>query len=875
MMDAERLREAFTNFFVERGHAALPPASLVPNDPTVLFTIAGMVQFKQYFLGESVPVNPRATTIQPCLRTNDIELVGHTPRHCTFFEMLGNFSFGDYFKEKAIPWAWEFVTEVLGFDPADLWVTVHVSDDEAEEIWRSTTSVGPGRVQRLDEDNFWQMGDTGPCGPSSEIFFDRGDAFGPGGGPEHDPSDRYTEVWNLVFTQYDRSADGTLTPLPKRNIDTGAGLDRLLVTLQGVGHVQAIDCVAPILERAAELTGARPGRDERTDVALRVLADHSRAFTFAVADGVFPSNEARGYVLRRLIRRAVLRSHQLGREELVTPDLVEAVIGTMGGAYPKLSRDAERIKRVVVHEEEAFLRTLRQGTTLLEEALGSGVARIPGDLAFRLHDTFGFPFELTKEIAGERGVEVDEAGFEEEMAEQRRRAREGAKAAAVTPEEVAARWRELRERHGATVFLGYEETAADATVLAVFESAVAEGFANVDGERAPGGSPLLEVFLDRTPFYAEGGGQVGDTGTLTTATGELRVLDTAEVVDGLSRHLGYLLDGSLEPGQEARAEIDVERRDAIRRNHTGTHLLHWALRRVLGDHVRQQGSLVAPDRLRFDFSHFGALSADELAAIEDLVNNRVLGDAPVTTEVTTKSEAEKAGAIAFFGEKYGEQVRMVHAGDESVELCGGTHVRALGMIGPLHIVSESSIGANTRRIEALTGTATLERYRDTDRTLGEAAEVLKATPGEVPQALGRLAARARDLEDDLRQLRRGQLGADAASLAASAQSEDGVAVARRDGLDPVALRELALAARDRGGVRAVALAGDPGDGRVALVVAVTKDSGLDARAAASEAAKLVGGGGGGSPELATAGGRDPSGIDLALARLRELLGQPG
>jgi alanyl-tRNA synthetase len=875
MMDAERLRTAFTQFFVERAHAPLPPASLIPNDPTVLFTIAGMVQFKAYFLGEAIPPNPRATTIQPCLRTLDIEEVGHTPRHCTFFEMLGNFSFGDYFKSDAIPWAWEFVTEVLGFDPEQLWVTVHVSDDEAAELWVETTSVRPERVQRLDEDNFWQMGETGPCGPSSEIFFDRGAEYGPGGGPALDGSDRYTEIWNLVFTQFDRSADGALTPLPQRNIDTGAGLDRLLVTLEGVPHVQAIDCVAPIVERAAELTGTRIGAEERSDVALRVIADHSRAFAFAVADGVFPSNEGRGYVLRRLIRRAVLRAHQLGRDDLVTPDLVDAVIGTMGGAYPKLTRDAERIRRVVVHEEEAFLRTLRQGTNLLEEALGTGTGHIPGDVAFRLHDTFGFPFELTKEVAAERGVAVDEAGFEREMAEQRRRARDSARAGAVAPGEAGARWREIRDEHGATAFLGYEEVASEARVLAVLPSVVEAGFANVDGERAPEGAALLEVFLDRTPFYAEGGGQVGDTGTLTTATGEFRVLDTTEVLDGLTRHLGYAVAGSIEPGTVARASIDVERRDAIRRNHTGTHLLHWALRRVLGDHVRQQGSLVAPDRLRFDFSHFGPLSTEEVAEVEDLVNSTVLTDAPVVTDETTRDEAERVGAIAFFGEKYGERVRMVHAGPESVELCGGTHVRALGMIGPLRVVSESSIGANTRRIEAVTGTSSLERFRQVDRTLEAAAELLRAAPAEVPQAVDRLAVRARSLEDELRQLRRDQLGADASALAASAQSEDGVAVARRDGLDANSLRDLALAVRDRGGVRAVGLAGHPGDGRVAIVVAVTKDSGLDARMVASEAAKLVGGGGGGSPELATAGGRDPSSIDLAVARLRELLGQPG
>jgi alanyl-tRNA synthetase len=877
-MEAERLRRAFTEFFVERGHAALAPASLVPNDPSLLFTIAGMVQFKPYFLGEATPPAARATTIQPCLRTNDIELVGTTARHCTFFEMLGNFSFGDYFKEQAIPWAFEFVTEVLGFEADRLWVTVHDTDDEAAEIWPSTTVIPAERVQRLGEDNFWRMGDTGPCGPSSEIFFDRGPEHGPGGGPANDSSDRYPEIWNLVFTQYDQSADGELRPLPKRNIDTGAGLDRLLVILQGVDNVQATDAVAPIVAAASRLTGhpIRPG--EPVDTGLRIIGDHARAFTFAVADGVFPSNEGRGYVLRRLIRRAVMRAFQLGRRELVTPDLVDAVVATMGSAYPKLPRDAERIRKVVVHEEEAFLRTLRQGTVLLEEELGRGSGAISGELAFRLHDTFGFPFELTKEVASERGVAVDESGFEAAMDAQRTRAREAGRSSHATPEDAANTWRRIRHEHGATEFLGYAETAADATVVCVLPSTVVPEFENVDGERAPAGRPLRELFLDRTPFYAEGGGQVGDTGMVTTATGRFRVLDTTSVADGLTIHLGYIVDGTLEEGQEALAEVDSERRAQIRRNHTGTHLLHWALRHVLGDHVRQQGSLVAPDRLRFDFSHFSPLSSAEIAAIEDLVNGRVLEDEPVETVVTSRDDAEQAGAIAFFGEKYGDRVRVVHAGHDSVELCGGTHVAALGMIGPLRIVSESSIGANTRRVEAVTGTSSLSRIRETDRTLTEAAELLRAQPADVPVAVGRLLQRQRSLEEELRDVRVDQLRHDAAELAASATASNGsggpagVVVARRDGLDPNTMRELALAVRDRPGVRGVGLVGVPSPDRVAVVVAVTKDSGLDARTAASDAAKAVGGGGGGSPELATAGGKDPSGIDEALERLRRALG---
>jgi alanyl-tRNA synthetase len=872
-MQAERLRTAFTQFFVERGHTAVAPASLIPNDPSVLFTIAGMVQFKSYLSGEAPAPYPRATTIQPCLRTNDIEIIGTTQRHCTFFEMLGNFSFGDYFKDQAIPWAFEFVTEVLGFDPDRLWVTVHESDDEAAELWPSTTPFPAERVQRLGVDNFWQMGDVGPCGPSSEIFFDRGPEFGPGGGPALDPSDRYPEIWNLVFMQYDRSADGTLTPLPKRNIDTGAGLDRLLVILQDVPNVQATDLVAPTVRTAERLTGHHLDEGGAVETSLRVIGDHSRAFTFLVSDGVFPSNEGRGYVLRRLIRRAVLRANQLGSSGLVLPDLVDSVVDTMGGAYPKLVSDADRIKKVLVHEEETFLRTLRAGTALLETELGKGVSMISGDVAFRLHDTFGFPVEVTVEISGERGVSVDEVGFERAMAEQRLRAKESSKLGTATPEELAQAWRAVRTEYGPTEFVGYSDVTADAQVLAVLTSAVPFDFENIDGERAPEGSERLEVFLDRTPFYAEGGGQVGDTGEITTPTGRFRVLDTTAVLEGLTRHLGYVLDGHVEPGEEATAAIDTDRRDAIRRNHTGTHLLHWALREVLGDHVRQQGSLVEPARLRFDFSHFGPLTHEEIVRIEDLVNGEVLQDEPVETDVTSREDAESEGAIAFFGEKYGERVRVVHAGHDSVELCGGTHVAAVGMIGPLRIVSERSIASNTRRIEAVTGLVTLSMMREADETLTAAAEVLQTTTPEVATAAQRVLTRQRALEHELAGVRGASLGVDAAGLAEEALAHGGVVVARRDGLDPNALRDLALSVRDRPDVRGVGLAGLVGDdGRVALVVATRKDSGIDARVAASAAAKAVGGGGGGTPELATAGGKVPAGIGEALELLKGLLG---
>jgi alanyl-tRNA synthetase len=881
-VNADQLRNTFTQFFVERGHLALPAASLVPNDPSMLFTIAGMVQFKPYFLAESPPPGPRATTVQPCVRTVDIDVIGTTSRHVTFFEMLGNFSFGDYFKDLAIAYAWELFTERLGLDPEQLWVTVHISDDEAEALWRDIPGLLPGRLQRLDEDNFWKMGETGPCGPCSEIFFDRGPRYGPGGGPAQG-GERYVELWNLVFMQYDRHADGSLAELPQRNIDTGAGLDRILTQIQGVESVFDTDLVAPILEAASACTGRVYGATEESDVGLRIVADHARTFTFLIADGVFPSNESRGYVLRRLIRRAVLVAHRLGAKDLVTPGVIDVVTEVMGGAYPKLLRDRELIKRIAVHEEEAFLRTLRSGTALLEAELATGPSSLSGDVAFLLHDTYGFLIDLTEEIARERGIEVDRRGFDLAMEEQRRRAREAGRAGvagASRVEDVATAWSDIRFEFGPTQFLGYQQAVAEARVLAVLPSSVEHGFANVDGERAPDDAELIEVFLDRTPFYAEGGGQVGDTGSITTATGRVRVLDTTSVVEGLTRHLGYLAEGSIEVRQEAVATIDRERRESIKRNHTGTHLLHWALRKVLGDHVRQQGSLVAPDRLRFDFSHFGPMSEEEIARVEDLVNSEILRNEPVRTYETSRKQAEGAGAIAFFGEKYGEVVRVVEAGHDSVELCGGTHVSALGTIGPLQIVSEASIGSNTRRIEAVTGEASLARLRFLEHTVEETAQRLRTQPSELPLAVDRLLANQRTLEDQLRALRSEQLRREADELAGGSDGSAGIAgavgrrvVGRRDGLEAGELRDLAIAVRDHPGVGAVGLVGISGPGRVSVVVASKNGSGIDAREAAVLAAGAVGGGGGGTPELATAGGRNVAGIDQALVKLGEALGR--
>ena len=859
-MDANRVRTTFTGFFVDRGHTLMASSGLIPHHPRApLFTNAGMNQFLPYIVGEEPPPNPpRATSVQKCVRVkgkhDDIDEVGRSPWHLSFFEMLGNFSLGDYFKEGAIPYAWELATEVFGIDGDRVWVSVHTSDDDAEQIWRDVVGFPAERIQRMDEDNFWEMGETGPCGPCSELYFDMGPEFGGEGGPAHG-GDRYLEFWNLVFMQYDQQADGTFADLPMKVIDTGAGLERNAVILQGVKSVFETDELSALVEHAGAVTGRRRGVDDEVDVALRILADHARTMSFLVNDGVYPSNEDRGYVLRRLIRRAVRRAFQLGVDKLVTPPLVEAAAEVMGDAYPELARNRDFIAGVVTREEERFRQTLKAGTSMLEEELAKGEKTLAGAAAFRLHDTFGFPIELTREIAAERGVEVDFQGFHAAMEDQRRRAREARKAGDEDGANAGS-YRELIEQFGATEFTGYQEYESKGRILSVL----------------PVGEGRVEVFLERTPFYAEAGGQVGDTGMIRTDTGAVRVIDTTHAVPGLHRHLGEVVEGEVTAGQEALASIDAERREAIRRNHTGTHLLHWALREVLGDHVKQQGSLVAPDRLRFDFSHHGPVTPEEMAAIEDLANARVLANEPVRAYETSKSHAEQLGAIAFFGDKYGDYVRVVEAGTRSMELCGGTHVGALGMIGPIKVVSEGSIGSNMRRLEALTGEGALARFREEERLIERTAEMLRATPDELADAVARLIERERELNQQLKTLRSQAARGDAASFAAGAV--DGVVVARKDDLAPDQLRELAVAVRDQPGVKAVVLIGSPDGQRVALVGAFAKDGAWAAGDVVAPAATTVGGGGGKGkdPTLAVAGGKDVTKIDEALTQVREQLG---
>ena len=850
---SNEVRTAFTDFFVERAHSDQASASLIPHDPTLLFTVAGMVPFKTYFTGEETAPYPRAVTIQKCVRAggkhNDLDEIGRTKRHLTFFEMMGNFSFGDYFKSDACKWAWEFVTDVLELDPDRLWVTVHLTDDEAAEIWENEVGVPAERIQRLDEDNYWKMGDVGPCGPCSEIFWDKGPEFGADGGPEHGDEDRFIEIWNLVFMQFDQQADGSKTPLPKPSIDTGMGLERTVSVLLGVDSVWDTDELSKLQAAAAELTGVDPATAEFEQlVSLRILADHARSTSMLVSDGVFPSNEARGYVLRRILRRAVRHAYILGVETPVMGGMVDAVVEIMGTDYPDLAANHQFVRDVIDREEVRFRETLRKGQAILDEQLGSLAegAALPGDVAFLLHDTYGFPLEVTQEITGERGVDVDVEGFRSAMAEQQRQAKDARKVAAAGD---TSHLTALVDEHGETEFTGRDQVSSEATVLYVDDDS---------------------LVLDRTPFYAESGGQIGDTGTITVAGTDIEVLDTRYSVPGLHVHE---IDGAggLEVGQAVTATIDDDRRASIRRNHTATHILHWALREVLGDHVKQQGSYVGPDRLRFDFSHYEGMTADQIAQVEDLVNTEVLDNGACRHFETTMDTAEQLGAIAFFGDKYGDVVRVLEAGSNSVELCGGTHVRALGDIGQFRIVSEGSIGSNIRRVEALTGTASLELAREAEQVVADAAETLGIkNKNELLEIAEARMNEIRSLQKELAQIKQQMAVGQAPQLAAEAI--DGVVVARVDDLERDSLRDLAVSIRDHEGVHAVVLAGALAGSGVGLVAAVTPDSAFNAGVLIEDAKKTVGGGGKPADDLAVAGGKHVEQIDAALDQVRAAAG---
>ena len=859
---ANDLRNAFTGFFADRGHTKVESASLIPHDPTVLFTVAGMVPFKPYFVGDEVPPYKRAVSVQKCARAggkhNDLDDVGRTKRHCVFFEMLGNFSFGDYFKSDAIPWSWELVTEIFGFDGDQLWITVHESDDEAEQIWHDQVGVPMNRIQRLgDKDNFWQMGDTGPCGPCSEIHIDRGPAFGPDGGPLNDPKgDRFLEFWNLVFMQFNQAADGSRTPLPKPSIDTGAGLERILALKQGKDSIWETDVLFPLIEQAQSVTSQKykvGDYQDRASFSLRVLAEHARSSTMLVNDGVFPSNEGRGYVLRRIFRRAVRHAYLLGTEKLVMPKLVETAIEVMGEAHPTLITNKDFILGVLTKEEESFRQTLKNGLTILETEFESidNVAKkskksapLSGSSAFLLHDTYGFPLELTQEIASERNVEVDVAGFDVEMNAQRTRAKSARKGTQNVDDQLLV-YREILDKNSQTNFVGYLQDSCEAKVLAIVETGESE----------------LEIFLDTTPFYAESGGQVGDCGTLRTSTGEIKITDTVFALPGLRKHVGKLINGEIQVGQTVTATINTDARNATRKNHTATHLLHHALRSVLGEHVKQAGSLVSPQRLRFDFSHYAQLSAQEVEQIEQIANAQVLANAKVDAYETSKDEATAAGAIAFFGDKYGEIVRVLKAG-ASVELCGGTHVSATGDIGLIKIVQESSIGSNLRRIEAVTGLNSVEYVSTLLNQVNVASEMLSTNSEALIETLARKIAEVKELGEEIKSLRSASARARAGEMIV--KNKNGVVVERVDGLAPADLRELAIAVRLNPAIKAVVLGGITPSGGVALVAATGAGIKTAAGELIAQAAKKVGGGGGGKGDIATAGGKIVEALDEAL-----------
>ncbi|WP_457944029.1 alanine--tRNA ligase [Vreelandella alkaliphila] len=858
-MKSAEIRQAFLSFFEKQGHTIVPTSSLVPgNDPTLLFTNAGMVPFKDVFLGRDPRPYVRATSAQRCVRAggkhNDLDNVGYTARHHTFFEMLGNFSFGDYFKRDAIRFAWTFLTETLGLPKEKLWVTVHISDDEAERIWKDEIGIDPERFSKLDEDNFWQMGDTGPCGPSSEIFFDHGPEVwgGPPGSPEED-GDRYIEIWNLVFMQFDRDAAGTLNPLPKPSIDTGMGLERVAAVMQGVHSNYEIDLFQNLLKAAAEATG----HSDTTTPSLRVIADHIRSCAFLITDGVLPSNEGRGYVLRRIIRRAIRHGHKLGASEPFFHKLVTALDTEMGDAYPELREASEQIARVLLKEEEQFARTLDHGMGLLNAALEELQGDVlPGETVFKLYDTYGFPFDLTADVCREREVTLDKAGFQRELEAQRERARAAS--------QFGADYSAAIDLEGETQFTGYEHLADQATVTAIVDS---EGNALAALEAGQKGT----VVLDRTPFYGESGGQVGDTGYLYVDGGRFQVTDTQKQ-SGHHLHQGIMVDGALSVGASVRGEVNASLRSATIRNHSATHLLHKALRMVLGDHVQQKGSLVNAERLRFDFSHFEPMTAEQLAEVERLVNEQILANAPTKTEQMSLAEAKAKGAAALFEAKYADNVRVLTIGadDFSIELCGGTHVNRSGDIGCCHVVSEVGIASGVRRIEAITGENALAYFREQEARVQRLGERLKTKPEQVEARVESLVERNRALEKELEQLKAKLASAAGSDMLSQVQEINGVKllVTQLEGVSGKDLRGVLDQLKNKLGSGVILLGvADTAAGKVSLIAGVTQD--LIGRVKAGElvnhVASQVGGKGGGRPDMAQAGGNLPDALPAALS----------
>ena len=858
-LSSNEVRQAFLDFFAERGHEVVASSPLVPgNDPTLLFTNAGMVQFKDVFLGLEKRGYDRAVSSQRCVRAggkhNDLENVGYTARHHTFFEMLGNFSFGEYFKREAIQYAWDFLTETLGLPAEKLWVTVFNDDDEAADIWLKEMKIDPERFTRMGEkDNFWAMGDTGPCGPCSEIFYDHGPhvAGGPPGSPDED-GDRYVEIWNLVFMQFDRSTDGTMKPLPKPSVDTGMGLERIAAVMQGVHSNYEIDLFANLIEATAKTVGVKNDGSS----SLNVIADHIRACAFLIVDGVLPGNEGRGYVLRRIIRRAIRHGKKLGTDEPFFYKLVGPLADEMGNAYPELPKARTHVEKVLKKEELRFAETLDQGMEILEAAIAdlSG-EQIPGEIVFKLYDTYGFPVDLTADIARERDLVIDEQGFEAAMDRQRDRARAASKFAASAEGAI------ITEAESA--FCGYEGTEGSGTIVALFRDGAQVETLSAGDEGA--------VILSSTPFYAESGGQIGDTGILAETGKLFQVVDTRKNGNAIV-HYGAVEEGELKANDSLDAIVDEERRQAIRLNHSATHLMHAALRTVLGEHVQQKGSLVAPDRLRFDFSHYEPVTPEQIAGIERLVNDEIRSNVAADTRLMSYDDAMQSGAVALFGEKYGDEVRVLRFGDFSIELCGGTHVNRTGDIGVFRITNETGIASGVRRIEAVTGKGALEWIDAREQTLAEVAGLLKSNPDQAAARVEQLLLQNKDLQKRLATARHALLTGEGSDQEDEIHEIGGIKVlaARLHDVDASLLREAVDRAKDKL-QNAVIVLGTVEDGKVLLAAGVTKNNTDRIRAGdlIKPVAERVGGKGGGRPDFAQAGGNKPEALDAALGAVSD------
>lgn len=876
-MTGSEIRKKFLKYFEERGHTVVASSSLVPKeDPTLLFTNSGMVQFKYCFLGEEDRGYTRAASSQKCVRAggkhNDLENVGYTARHHTFFEMLGNFSFGDYFKDEAITWGWEFLTEVMGIPKEKLWISIYEDDDEAFEIWNKKIGIPAEKIARMGQkDNFWMMGETGPCGPCSEIMYDQGEGVGCGR-PECNiecECDRYLELWNLVFTQFDRDESGNLNPLPNPNIDTGMGLERLATVMQGVSSNYDSDFFTEIIGSIEKISGKKYKENEDHDTSIRVIADHSRAITFLMGDGVLPGNEGRGYVLRRILRRAARHGKLLDIKKSFLHEVVPTVINVMKEAYPDLVDKESFIRKVVINEEERFIETLDTGLKILNDEVAllkkAGKDIIPGEIIFKLYDTFGFPVDLTEDIVRKDNFSLDIEGFEKSMEAQRELARESWKGSGGAG--VVESYKKLSMQNITTEFTGYEgttETSSRITGILVNDKEVEY---LTEGENA-------EIFVEKTPFYGETGGQVGDTGIIEGEGFLFEVWDTQRPLDDLFTHIGKLKKGQIKIGDTVKLKVNKDERRAIEAHHSGTHVLQAALKEVLGDHVKQSGSLVTPDRLRFDFSHFSKIDDEEMERVETLANKYIRENSPVTTEVLPRDEAMKTGATAVFDEKYGEDVRVVKMGDLSMELCGGTHVNKTGDIGLLKVIHESAVAAGVRRIEAVTGKASLKYIRETEKELKKSASLLKANPMELAERVEKLQKHQKDLEREIDSLKEKLTARASSDLLSQAEEIKGVKVLTTmvDAPDVKTLRDFGDKLRDK--IQSgVILIGSKADGKAMLLCMVTKDltDKYNAGKIVKEIAPIVGGTGGGRPDMAQAGGSNPENLGQAFNRLKEIL----